>query len=113
MNCPIERDLYRHLDQVDADQRRAEQAAALAMDPEFVKRKFADREFWNVLSGTGKELPNLTCEQQIANAEVAQDSLGLYMAGLLPIADLVKALEACKPAFAAWLDSEAEDEVGE
>lgn len=111
MNCPIEQDLYRHLDQIDADNRAFEQAAELANDPAFIVRVVRDLGIYDAISGTGKEVAGLSSADQIALADDARDILILFMAGKQSQAQLIAALEKCRPAFDEVIFNAAQDEL--
>jgi hypothetical protein len=113
MGCPIEQsfDDYDRRNQRNLDLQA--EADRLAMDREFITNRFADNEFWDALSGTGKELNGLSANEQCERAIKAQDAIALYLTGLCTGPDLLKALEACKPAFSAWIERQADNAVND
>jgi hypothetical protein len=111
MNCPIEHDLYKHLDQIDADNRAFEQAAELANDPAFIVRTVNKLGLYEVISGTGKTVDGLSARRQFELADIAHETILFYLARQASFSELVAALDAVKPAFDASIFLAAQDEL--
>lgn len=111
MNCPIERDLHQYLAGLDADARAFEAAAQLSQEPSFISRVVAEQGLYEVISGTGKEAGGLSSADQIALADNAYETIGLFLAGKASPSALIAALENCRPAFDQVIMNAAEDEL--
>jgi hypothetical protein len=111
MGCPIERDTNAYLAGLDAGYRKADQVAVLADDLDFIVRVVSDMGIYDALCGTGKEVGGLTTKQQQSFADIAHDTIVLFLAGKATSRALIAALENCRPAFDQVIMNAAEDEL--